>query len=55
MDQRGHAEDDPAPAPLGVIMLLEGPELPQLLVSRRLGGGGHGDLLLGDDDLSEMM
>ena len=51
MHYGGHAEDDPAPASLGVIMLLQGPELPQLLVSRRLGVGGDMDLLLCDDDL----
>ena len=51
VDHGGHAEDDPAPASLGVIMLLQCPELPQLLVCRRLGGGDYTDLLLCDDDL----
>ena len=38
VDHGGHAEDDPAPASLGVIMLLERPQVTELLVK------------VGDDD-----
>ena len=43
-------EHHPAPPALGIVVLLQSPQLPQLLVGGRL-GRGRDRALVGDDDL----